>query len=61
MINLILQLLNSKSQCAPSYSHKDNNKITRSSELEKRLFSYGYEKFQYPKEETTYGVGYGVG
>ncbi|KAJ9575583.1 hypothetical protein L9F63_007517 [Diploptera punctata] len=32
---------------------------SRSSELEKRSSVDGYHMFQYPKEETTHGVGYG--
>jgi hypothetical protein len=48
---------------SPSSSNKLDNKLfgrLKSFELDNRIGSSGFRKFEYPKEDTTHGVGYGV-
>ncbi|PSN42521.1 hypothetical protein C0J52_16174 [Blattella germanica] len=62
LTSIIIQMLHTRSYCVPSYSYKTNDKLlagVKDSEIDKIFSSQQYNKFQYPKEDTTHGVGYG--
>ncbi|XP_069702199.1 uncharacterized protein [Periplaneta americana] len=57
---LLIQFLNKGSQCASSYTlEKPDDKFFSRFNSYKLDRKNGYNDFQYPKEDTTHGVGYG--
>jgi hypothetical protein len=60
---MLFQLFSTRSQGTSHSANKLDGKLfgkLKSSELSNRVGSSAFSKYEYPKEDTTYGVGYGV-
>lgn len=59
---ILLQLFNTRSQCTSNSANKLDKLLGRlkTFALDDRAGSSGFSTFEYPKEDTTHGVGYGV-
>lgn len=59
---ILFQLFNTRSQCTSHSANKLDKLLGRlkTFALDDRAGSSGFSTFEYPKEDTTHGVGYGV-
>ena len=59
---ILVQLFNTRCQCTSHSANKLDKLFGRikTFDLDNRVGSSGFSTFEYPKEDTTHGVGYGV-